>query len=145
MDDDSSVREMLARVIESDGHLAWPAANGNEAQAIAAAIPIDLVLMDLGLPGEDGWETLDTLLRQNPRLIVIVITARTNQRARAESAGAAALFEKPLDFTVLLKRVRKLLSEPPERRRSLVTGANLAARDTSSSRMILKRAEHFFP
>ena len=115
-----------------------------EAQAIAAAIPIDLVLLDLGLPGKDGWETFGNLRQQNPRLAVIIITARTNQRTRAEAAGAGALFEKPLDFTELLKMVRKLLSEPSEHRRDPVTVANLAAKDAASARATPNRAEHFF-
>ena len=113
VDDDPSVREMLARVLESDGHLARSAANENEARMIVAGAPIDLVLLDLGLPGKDGWETFGSLRRQNPRLAVIIITARTNQRANAVAAGADALFEKPLDFGDLLQMVRKLLSEPP--------------------------------
>lgn len=116
VDDDPSVREMLVRVLQSDGYLAWPAADGKQALAIMAAAPIDLVLLDLGLPGKDGWETFDALRHENPRLAVIIITARTNQRAIAESAGAHALFEKPLDFPELLRSVAHLLAEPPSAR-----------------------------
>ena len=74
IDDDPSVREMLVRVLRGDGYAAWPVTDGTQALAFAAAGPVDLVLLDLGLPEKDGWETLDGLRRQNPRLAVIVIT-----------------------------------------------------------------------
>jgi DNA-binding response OmpR family regulator len=127
IDDDQSVREMLVRVLHSDGYFAWPAADGKQAQAIMATTPIDLVLLDLGLPGKDGWETFETLLHQDPRLAVIIITARANQRIIAESVGANALFEKPLDFPELLRTVARLLAEPARPRRGTDHATNLTA------------------
>ncbi len=127
VDDDPSVREMLVRVLRIDGYPAWSAADAKQALAITATMPIDLVLLDLGLPGKDGWETFDALRHENPRLAVIIITARANQRVIAEAAGVGALLEKPLDFPELLRTVGRLLGEPVRPRGHLVAAAGLSA------------------
>jgi DNA-binding response OmpR family regulator len=124
VDDDQAVREMLVRVLKSVGYTALAAADGRQALAITAAVPIAIVLLDLGLPEKDGWVTIRALRGQNPGLAVIIITARANQRSSAEAAGAAALFEKPLDFTELLEMVARLLTEPPKGDRAAGAAAN---------------------
>src|SRR5437867_11130864 len=54
VDDDQSVREMLSRVLEGEGYHTVRAADGAEALDIVAVMPIDLVLLDLNLPGKSG-------------------------------------------------------------------------------------------
>ena len=98
VDDDSSVREMLTRVLAGEGYLVWAAADGTAALEIAAAEKVDLVLLDLNLPGRSGWDTFERLTAEKPLLAVIIITARSNQLFTALGAGVGALLEKPLDF-----------------------------------------------
>ena len=112
VDDDRSVRDMLVRVLVEDGYKAESAADGGLAVEMAAEQAFDLVLLDLGLPGKNGWETFINLTRETPSLAVIIITARSNQRAIAANLAADALFEKPLDFPTLLRTVGKLLFKP---------------------------------
>jgi CheY-like chemotaxis protein len=109
VDDDAGVREMLVRVLNDDGFPAIAAADGQEALKLVLSGRFDLVLLDLGMPVKDGWATLASLTHRYPDLAIIVITARSNQRAAAEAGGAAALFEKPLDFPELLQTVGRLL------------------------------------
>ena len=127
IDDDPSVREMLVRVLKADGYRVWPAADGRHGLAIVTAMPIDLALLDLGLPARDGWEIFDALLRENPRIAVIIITARANQRAIAKGAGADAILEKPLDFPELLRTVGRVLAEPVRPHRIPGMAASLTA------------------
>jgi DNA-binding response OmpR family regulator len=122
VDDDSSVREMLTRVLVGEGYLVWAAADGTTALEIAAAAKIDLVLLDLNLPGTGGWDTFETLTAENPLLSVIIITARSNQLFTALGAGVGALLEKPLNFPILLQTIRRLLAEPVESRLARMTG-----------------------
>lgn len=110
VDDDLGVREMLVRVFIDDGFEAAAAADGDEAVNRVVHEHFDVVLLDLGMPGQDGWSTLVKLRRGRPDLPVILITARPNQHAAARVAGAQALFEKPLDFPELLQTVDHLLS-----------------------------------
>jgi len=122
VDDDPSVREMLARVLASEGYLALTAVDGVKALEIAAGVSIDLVLLDLNLPQKSGWDTFEMLTAENPLLPVIIVTARSNQLFTAMGAGVGALLEKPLDFPELLRTIRELLEEPAERRLARMAG-----------------------
>jgi two-component system aerobic respiration control protein ArcA len=122
VDDDSSVREMLTRVLVGEGYLVWSAANGAAALELAAANKIDLVLLDLNLPGKSGWQIFQKFMVENPLLTVIIITARSNQLFTALGAGVAALLEKPFNFPALLQTVGRLLAEPMEMHRARTAG-----------------------
>jgi len=122
VDDDASVREMLARVLVGEGYLVWSAADETVACEIAGAEKIDLALLDLNMPGKDGWHIFERLAAENPLLTVIIITARSNQLFTALGAGVAALLEKPLNFTKLLQTIDRLLAEPVASRRARMAG-----------------------
>ena len=122
VDDDPGVRESLAHVLNGEGYDVLPAANGVEALEIAAQNAVDLVLLDLNLPKKNGWDTFELMIKQNPQLPVIIITARPNQLFPALSSGAGALMEKPLDFPKLLQSIRDLLAEPAQARIARLTG-----------------------
>ena len=122
VDDDPAVREMLGRVLEDQGYIVLPAANGQEALELAAATDVGLVLLDLNLPVKNGWDTFECLTNGDPFLPIIIITARPNQIFPALAAGAGALMEKPLDFPRLLQTIRSLLDEPAETRLARLTG-----------------------
>ena len=122
VDDDPSVREMLMRVLVNEGYEVWTAANGTGALEIAASARVDLVILDLMLPGETGWEVFERLTTENPRLSVIIATARSHEVFTAAAAGLGALLEKPLDFPKLLQTVGDLLAEPPEVRLARMVG-----------------------
>lgn len=122
VDDDPSVREMLGRVLNSEGYGVLPAKDGQEALEIAASAEVDLVLLDLNMPGKSGWDTFEELTAANPLLAVIIITARPDQIFTALGAGAGALLEKPLDFPSLLETISKLMAEPAEVRLARLTG-----------------------
>jgi len=122
VDDDPGVRRMLVRVLEEEGYLLVPAGTGREALQRLAARDIDLVLLDLNLPLENGWETFQRLNTENPCLPVIIITARSNQVFPALASGVGALMEKPLDLTKLLQTIAELLAEPVEVRLARTAG-----------------------
>jgi CheY-like chemotaxis protein len=112
VDDDSSVRLMLARVLSDEGYGVLTAANGVDALGLAETLSVDLVLLDLNMPGTNGWTTLQELDAKNPAPSVIIITAMPNQQATARAAGVAMVLEKPLDFPRLLQTVSQILAEP---------------------------------
>ncbi len=123
VDDDSSVREMLTRVLVGEGYLVWTAADGTAALEIAAAAKVDLALLDLNMPGQGGWDIFERLTMENPLLAVIIITAKSNQLFTALGAGVGALLEKPLDFPKLLQTIHQLLAEPAELRSARRAGS----------------------
>jgi DNA-binding response OmpR family regulator len=122
VDDDDTVRDMLRRVLMGEGYGVATAADGEEALQIAESTKIDMVLLDLNLPGASGWDIFERLTRSDPSMATIVITAKSSQWVMAQGAGVGALLEKPLDFPTLLSTVAALLSETPESRLERMTG-----------------------
>ncbi len=122
VDDDPSVREMLARVLTGEDYLVLPAASGSQALKIAAATQVDLVLLDLNMPEQSGWDTFERLTAEDPLVPIIIITARSNQLFAALASGVGALLEKPLDFPKLLQTIRHLLTESAESRLARMAG-----------------------
>lgn len=116
VDDESSIREALSKVLHTEDYEVVSAANGQEAIEKFGQEKIDLLLLDLGLPVKDGWGMLEWLAHVNPLLPIIIITGRYEQRELAEAAGVDALMEKPLDVPRLLQTIRELMDEPMELR-----------------------------
>jgi two-component system, OmpR family, response regulator MprA len=122
VDDDLSVRQMVARVLVGEGYGVLSASNGEEALHVASCVRVDLVLLDLNLPVKNGWDTFEKLTTDDPLLPVIIITAKSNQLFTALGAGVGGLLEKPLDFPNLLQTIRDLLRESLEARLARVSG-----------------------
>lgn len=122
VDDDPGVREALANVLTGEDYDVVPATNGLEAIDLAGRMEMDLVLLDLNLPKKNGWDTFEILIRQNPSLPVVIITARSNQLFPALASGVGALMEKPLDLPKLLQTIHNLLTEPMESRLARLAG-----------------------
>ena len=86
------------------------------ASAKSEAGEIDILLMNLDSPTEEGWAAIGTITKENPFLPVIVVTRQPELRNPAEAAGVCALVEKPVDVPVLLQTIRELLAEPVQKR-----------------------------
>ena len=122
VDDDPAIRRMIPRLLREEHYQVLAAASGPEALELLARQPVDLVLLDLNLPLQNGWDTFERLTADYPLVPVIIVTARSNQWFTAVSAGAAALMEKPLDFPRLLETIKLLLHEPNHVRLARLAG-----------------------
>jgi Response regulator containing CheY-like receiver, AAA-type ATPase, and DNA-binding domains len=120
VDDDPAVRHMLCRLLSEEDYLVLSASNGVEALEMVNSV--DLVLLDLNLPGADGWQIFERIHNRSRAVSVIIITARHNQVFPALASGAGALMEKPLDLPKLLSIIHKLLSESEEERKARLSG-----------------------
>ena len=113
VDDDRYNRDLLDAMLSPEGVVVECAASGEEALAIVAARPPDLILLDVMMPGMDGY-AVATRLKGDPRtrsIPIIVVTALDNPDARLRglSAGAEDYLTKPIDRAELRIRVRNLL------------------------------------
>lgn len=122
VDDDAAVRESLINALSYEDFHPVGAANGDQAVQCVESEKPDLVLLDLNMPGKNGWEVFQEVTTAHPLLPVVVLTARTNQLFTSLGAGAGALIEKPFDFLKLLQTIRELLSETPEERLARIRG-----------------------
>lgn len=142
-DDDPGIREMLGRVLQSEGYLVTTAATGLQAFNRFAKAPPDLVLLDLNMPEQDGWEAFGRMCTMHPLIPVIIITARPHQQMQAIEFGVDALMEKPLDLPVLLKAIHDLLGETDtERTKRLVNPEFKTAFLKEPSHMPVNRLDH---
>ena len=122
VDDDTAVRESLMNALSYENFYPVGAENGDEAVCLVESEKPDLVLLDLNMPGKNGWEVFREITTAHPLLPVVVLTARANQLFTSLGAGVGALIEKPFDFLKLLEAVRELLSETAEERLARVSG-----------------------
>lgn len=132
VDDDASVRKSLGKVLSGTGYSVLEAKDGPEAIKLFETRPIDLVLLDIGLPVESGWDVFERITSQAPILPIIIITGTANQRDTAIAAGVGALMEKPLDVPRLLKTMQELLVESKEARLRRLCGYNQDTRYLAS-------------
>jgi len=111
VDDDPSVRHMLGRVLTDEGYDVVASASGAEGLRIAKDNDVNLVLLDLKMPGMSGQETLRELCAHRTDLPVIIITADARPPFGGELCGASAWLQKPLDFPGLLETIRSLVGQ----------------------------------
>jgi CheY-like chemotaxis protein len=116
VDEDASVRESLRKVLEDTGYQVAVAADGPEAVKQFEDGHVDLLLLDIGLPAKNGWDTFERITNEAPVLPIIIITGQAKQHDLAVAASVGTLMEKPLDVTDLLKTMQELLAEPVEAR-----------------------------
>lgn len=108
VDDDEAVRSGLRCLLATEGYEVVVAINGFQAVAAYRRQPCDLALIDMNMPLQNGWGAIASLRALAPKLPIIIITARPDQRTVAREAEVE-LMEKPLDPPVLLRRIGELL------------------------------------
>jgi DNA-binding NtrC family response regulator len=115
VDDDAAVRESLGKILVEAGFEVTKAAGGLEAALRFDAGEVDLVLLDLNLPNQSGWDVFEHMTDRQPWIPIVIITGLPNQVRTARMAGVGALFEKPVDAEALLQTIDKLLAQPKQR------------------------------
>lgn len=110
VDDDKDIRSLLSDFLEGSGLHTFQAANGQDMKNILDAEHIDLLVLDLNLPGADGL-ALCRELRSNSNLPVIMLTAKTSpiDRIVGLETGADDYVCKPFEPLELLSRIRSVL------------------------------------
>lgn len=117
IEDDPAIRRGVVDALRFAGYRVLEAADGLRGRAVALGSDLDLVLLDLVLPGCDGLEILQEIRRLRPTLPVIVLTARGQEsdRVRGLRDGADDYVVKPFSVQELLARVEAVLRRSPGR------------------------------
>ena len=111
VEDESPIRRGVVDALKASGYTAIEAADGNAGLELALREDLDLVLLDLLLPGRDGMKVLADLRQSRPSLPVIILTARGAEQDRVAGlkAGADDYVVKPFSARELLARVEAVL------------------------------------
>jgi len=124
VDDDPEVRGMLSRLLEADGYRVTEATTGVEAIGVLGKTPPDLVILDVMLTTEDGFDVL-AAIRRTSDIPVILVTARGQEtdRVLGLKLGADDYIVKPFSPAELAARVGTVLRRSSNRRPAAPTGA----------------------
>ena len=117
VEDDPAIRQGVLDALEFEGYATLSAARGDEGLSTAVRAEIDLVLLDLVMPGKDGLDVLKELREVRPALPVIILTARGAEADRVKGLGLGAddYVVKPFGVKELLARVQAVLRRSAER------------------------------
>ncbi|MDH5432964.1 MAG: response regulator transcription factor, partial [Gammaproteobacteria bacterium] len=111
VEDEANLRERLVTHFKQQGFAVEQADNGRDGLFLACEYPIDIAVVDIGLPEMDGLELIAKLREKGKQLPVIVLTARDSWQDKVEglSTGADDYMAKPFQFEELLARCNALL------------------------------------
>ena len=113
VEDDALLRETITWALEDDGLEVDCAVDGPDAVQHALRKAPRLVVLDMGLPGLDGFAVAEELRAHfGEHLPILVVTADGRAQSKAERVGAYAFVHKPFDVSVLVRQVRAGLREP---------------------------------
>ena len=116
VDDDAFIRRPLEFILRAEGYEPITARNVEEARRALEASPPDLILLDVMMPGKDGFTWCEEI-RRDPRyasIPIVLLSARgfENDRRRGLALGADDFMTKPYSPHELTERVRELLGRP---------------------------------
>ena len=139
VDDEPDVREVLEEYFATHGYAALGAESADAAKALAAKQPIDLALVDINMPGEDGLSLTRHLRERYAKIAIVMLTSAGTviDRIVGLEMGADDYVPKPFDPRELAARVKSVL-----RRTSAAASAELGAARVRIGRCVLDIAAH---
>jgi DNA-binding response OmpR family regulator len=129
-EDEPRIVAFLEKGLRASGFSTAVANDGHEAIVMAQNYAFDLLILDIGLPGKDGWAVLEELRGQGEDLPIIILTARDDVRDKVAGleGGADDYVTKPFRFEELLARVRVRLRDkrlPKQQQEMVLKSGNL--------------------
>jgi len=134
VDDEVAIRETVAQILGYEDYRVQTAASGPEALALLEEGPADAVLLDIKMPGMDGFEVLARIRQEHPGLPVIVISGHGDIQTAVQAVkdGAYDFLEKPLDRSRMLVTLQRAVGL----RRTLVDHKRLAHKAGRSTPLV---------
>jgi two-component system OmpR family response regulator len=128
VEDEVKLAALIRKALREQGMLADVAVKGEDALWMAGATPYDVVVLDINLPGIDGFETCHRLREDGVRAPILMLTARdaVDDRITGLDTGADDYVVKPFDFNELFARIRALARRGPVERGTVLTVGDLS-------------------
>jgi len=127
VEDERKVSELVARALRAESYAVDVAEDGLRGWELVQSYEYDLIILDLMLPQLPGEELLRRIRRTNPRVPILILTARaaTEDKVHNFEAGADDYLTKPFAFAELIMRVKALLRRGPITRSSVLRVGDL--------------------
>jgi len=111
VEDDPDLQAHIKRSLEKESYIVDASGDGNEGYFFATEYPVDVAIIDLGLPGMSGIEIIQTLRKQGSVLPILILTARSRwqEKVKGLEAGADDYLVKPFQMEELMARLKALL------------------------------------
>lgn len=127
IEDETAIADFVQRGLQAEGYAVAVASDGIEGERRALHEDVDLVILDVMLPGRDGLEVLASIRRVKPELPVVMLSARAtvDDRVAGLDGGATDYVTKPFSFDELAARVRAHLRRPRQRDATTLSAAGI--------------------
>ncbi len=123
VEDQPKLAQNIQAFLEAEAYAVFSCADGNAALELALDQEFDLIVLDINLPGLDGYQVCAALRAQGKRTPILMLTARDSRKdiVHGLDIGADDYLTKPFDLTELLARIRALLRRAVPARASMLT------------------------
>jgi len=113
VDDDPAAQKMYRAYLAGEGYEVVVASSGLDGVEASEKQAFDLVVMDLNMPGLDGWMAMSLIRARRPNLPTVILTSNTGAdlETRAKNAGASAFLSKPCSPDQLMRAVAVALDK----------------------------------
>jgi two-component system copper resistance phosphate regulon response regulator CusR len=117
IEDEAKAAAFLRKGLTENGFTTDVAGNGEDGLHMALSEAYDLIILDIMLPGRDGWSVLERLRQEGREVPILLLSARdaVHDRVRGLELGADDYLVKPFAFSELLARIRTILRRGPSR------------------------------
>lgn len=142
IEDEESIRKFVSINLEKNSFQVFEAGSGEEGIEVVRSKDIDIVVLDIMLPGIDGFEVAKILRKEYPNLGILMLTAKSQDvdKIMGLEYGTDDYMTKPFNPTELVLRVKSIVRrlDPPQRGKNELVGANGRFRIDSYSRCFYK-------
>ena len=113
VEDESSVRRLVSKVLEKQGYRVLEAENGNHALEVASAFSFELLLTDIAMPGMDGRELAHSFRERRPDLPIVFMSGHIQDRPEPESPNdnLTAYLQKPFSLQLLAQTIEEMFEK----------------------------------
>ncbi len=142
VEDEAGIAGMIREGLQEANYAVDVASNGVQGLRLAREETYHLIILDVMLPGRDGWSICEELRALRNRVPILMLTARDTiqDRVRGLDSGADDYLSKPFDFRELMARVRALLRRDKIHRTRIIRVADLEI-DTAQRRVLRSGSE----